>query len=217
MYYYEWIVQNVPSVDVIKWSINFGKLLSTVFYTVDGQKYVSAGMIELSTVFFLIFVKDNWVKIQRGHKINTKWYHTQEAECESDYRENQWGCSIYRHHYFCMAEREWWKVVPTPLHNETHVHLETNLQGCRSSIQQQFKKGRSAYSVMDYSRKKLLTPMTQGTSFLSPTLLPPRIPKLLESHFPPGFTSSKTTPPSPLSPIRVPYKVRYCNFNVNSM
>ena len=93
MYYYEWIVQNVPSVDVIKWSINFGKLLSTVFYTVDGQKYISAGMIELSTVFFLIFVKDNWVKIQRGHKINTKWYHTQEAECESDYRENQWGCS----------------------------------------------------------------------------------------------------------------------------
>lgn len=71
MYYYEWIVQNVPSVDVIKWSINFGKLLSTVFYTVDGQKYISAGMIELSTVFFLIFVKDNWVKIQRGHKINT--------------------------------------------------------------------------------------------------------------------------------------------------
>lgn len=55
MYYYEWIVQNVPSVDVIKWSINFGKLLSTVFYTVDGQKYISAGMIELSTVFFSHF------------------------------------------------------------------------------------------------------------------------------------------------------------------
>lgn len=71
MYYYEWIVQNVPSVDVIKWSINFGKLLSTVFYTVDGQKYISAGMIELSTVFFSFFVKDNWVKFQRGHKINT--------------------------------------------------------------------------------------------------------------------------------------------------
>lgn len=51
-YYYEWIVQNVPSVDVIKWSINVGKLLSTVFYVVDGQKYISADMIELSTVFF---------------------------------------------------------------------------------------------------------------------------------------------------------------------
>ena len=51
-FYYEWIVQNVPSVDVIKWNINVGKLLSTVFYVVDGQKYISADMIELSTVFF---------------------------------------------------------------------------------------------------------------------------------------------------------------------
>ena len=57
MYYYEWIVQSVPSVDVIKWRINFGKLLSTVFYTVDGQKYISAGMIELSTVFFSFLLR----------------------------------------------------------------------------------------------------------------------------------------------------------------